>query len=152
MALFQGPPVWAGARRELLDFMMQRKINGGRHTDHLAGRHSIRTNQCPSPPSPHPIFFTGRMPFLPPSQQHQSTKGNKYSNNNEQEMLRWDHSPAVGQTWDVTVPDTYAESYTGSTATKPGAAAQKTAQNKINKCANWPALTFSMVGGEVSRV
>ena len=25
--------------------------------------------------------------------------------------------------WDVTVPDTYAESHTGNTATKPGAAA-----------------------------
>ena len=35
--------------------------------------------------------------------------------------------------WDVTVPDTYAESHVGSTATKPGAAAQKTAQNKIVK-------------------
>ena len=35
--------------------------------------------------------------------------------------------------WDVTVPDTYAESHIGNTATKPGAAAQKTAQNKINK-------------------
>ena len=35
--------------------------------------------------------------------------------------------------WDVTAPDTYAESHIGSTATKPGAAAQKTAQNKIDK-------------------
>jgi len=35
--------------------------------------------------------------------------------------------------WDVTVPDTYAESHIGSTATKPEAAAQKTAQNKIDK-------------------
>jgi len=50
-ALFLGPPGWAGARRELLDFMVHRKINRGRHTDHLAGRHSIRTNQCPPPPS-----------------------------------------------------------------------------------------------------
>jgi len=31
------------------------------------------------------------------------------------------------------VPDTYAESHIGSTATKPGAAAHKTAQNKIDK-------------------
>jgi len=29
--------------------------------------------------------------------------------------------------WDVKVPDTYAESHMGSTATKPGAAAYKTA-------------------------
>jgi len=52
-ALFPGPPGWAGARTELLDFMVQGKINRGRHTDHPAGRHSIRTNQCPPPPSRH---------------------------------------------------------------------------------------------------
>ena len=74
MALFPGPPGWAGARGELLDFMVQGKINRGRHTDHPAGRHSIRTNQCPPPLSPH-IFFTDWMPFLPPNQQHQSTEG-----------------------------------------------------------------------------
>jgi len=73
-ALFLGSPGWASARRKLLDFMVQGKINRGRHTDHLAGRHSIRTNQCPPPSSPH--FFTGRMPFLPPDQQCQSTEGN----------------------------------------------------------------------------
>ena len=32
MALFTGPPRWASARRELLDFMVQGKINRGRHT------------------------------------------------------------------------------------------------------------------------
>jgi len=31
--------------------MVQGKINRGRHTDHLAGCHSIWTNQCPPPPS-----------------------------------------------------------------------------------------------------
>jgi len=40
-AVFLGLSGWAGARRELLDFMVQGKINRGRHTDHLAGRHSI---------------------------------------------------------------------------------------------------------------
>jgi len=35
--------------------MVQGKINRGRHTDHLAGSHSIQTNQCPPPPSP--IFY-----------------------------------------------------------------------------------------------
>jgi len=33
--------------------MMQGQINRGRHTDHPAGCHSIRTNQCPPPPTPH---------------------------------------------------------------------------------------------------
>jgi len=51
----------------------QGEINRGRHTHHPAGRHSIRANQCPPPPSP---IFTGRMPFLPPNQQCQSTEGN----------------------------------------------------------------------------
>jgi len=50
-ALFPGPPGWAGARRELLDSVVQGKIDRGRHTDHLDGRHSIRTNQCPPPAS-----------------------------------------------------------------------------------------------------
>jgi len=59
--LFSGTmPAWAGARRELLDFMMQGKINRGRDTDHPDGRHSIRTNQCPPPPSPIPHHGNNR--------------------------------------------------------------------------------------------
>jgi len=65
-ALFPGPPGWAGARRELLDFMVQGKINRGRNTDHSAGRHSIRTNQCPPPPSP-PYFLRAGCPSCRPT-------------------------------------------------------------------------------------
>ena len=36
-------------------FMVQVKINRGKHTDPPAGRNSIWTNQCPPPPSP--IFY-----------------------------------------------------------------------------------------------
>jgi len=36
--------------------MVQGKINRGRQTDHPAGHHSIRTNQCPPPPSPQEIW------------------------------------------------------------------------------------------------
>jgi len=40
---------WAGARRNLLlEFMVQGKTNSGRHTDHLAGRRCIWTNQRPT--------------------------------------------------------------------------------------------------------
>jgi len=46
-------------------------------------------------------------------------------------LLPWARGKPMA--WEVTVPDTYAESHIGSTATKPGAAAQKTAQNKIDK-------------------
>jgi len=52
-ALFPEPPGWAGARKELLNFMVQGKINRSRYyTDNPAGRHSVQTNQCPPPPSP----------------------------------------------------------------------------------------------------
>ena len=43
-ALFPGLPGWAGARIELLDFMVQGKTNRCRHADHTAGHHSIQTN------------------------------------------------------------------------------------------------------------
>jgi len=66
-ALFLGPSGWAGARRELIDFMVQLNINRGRHTDHPAGRHSIRTNQCPSPPSPHFFYRSDALPAAQPT-------------------------------------------------------------------------------------
>jgi len=52
---------------------MQGKVNRGRHTNHPAGRHSVRTNQCPPPPSP--IFYRPDA-LLPPNQQCQNTEGN----------------------------------------------------------------------------
>jgi len=60
-----GPPGWAGARREVVDFVVQGKINRGRHTDHPAGRHSIRTNQCLPPPYPH--FLPAGFPSCRPT-------------------------------------------------------------------------------------
>jgi len=42
-SLFPGPPGWAVARRELLDFMVQGKINRGRHT---STRHRASTSTC----------------------------------------------------------------------------------------------------------
>jgi len=64
-ALFPGPSGWAGAKRELLDFMVQGKINRGRHTDHPAVRHSIWTNKCPPPPSP--LFLQAGCPSCHPT-------------------------------------------------------------------------------------
>jgi len=74
-ALFPGPPGWAGARRELLDFMLQGKINRSRHTDHTAGRHSITSAYLHHPP----IFY--RPDALPATQptvsKHWRQKNNK---------------------------------------------------------------------------
>jgi len=69
---FLGAPGWAGARRELLDFMVQGRLTG-RHTDHLAGCHSIWTTSGAPQYLP---FFKGQMPFLLPNQQCQSTESN----------------------------------------------------------------------------
>jgi len=67
MALFPGPPGWAGARRELLDFMVQGEINRGRHTDHPAGRHSSGTSQCPPAPSTHIFCGPDALPAAQPT-------------------------------------------------------------------------------------
>jgi len=64
-AIFPRPPGWASARRELLDFMVQGKINRGRHTNHPAVRHSIPTNQCQPPSSPN--FLQARCPSCHPT-------------------------------------------------------------------------------------
>jgi len=64
---FLRPPRWPSARRELLDFMVQGEINRGRHTDHPAGCHSIRTNQCPPPPSPHIFYRPDALPTAQPT-------------------------------------------------------------------------------------
>jgi len=64
-APFPEPSGWDGARRELLDFMVQGKINRGKNTDHPARHHSIRTNQCPSSPSP--IFLRAGCPSCRPT-------------------------------------------------------------------------------------
>jgi len=58
----------------LLDFYGAGEDNGGRGTDSLGGRHPNRTNGAPTPTTPL-RFFTGRMPFLQPNQQRQSTEG-----------------------------------------------------------------------------
>jgi len=60
--LSPGPPGWAGARRELLDFRVQGKINRGRHTDHPARRHSTGLT---SAHLQHPHIFFYRPDALP---------------------------------------------------------------------------------------
>jgi len=47
------------------DFIVQGKINRDSHIDHPAGCHSIRTNECPPPPSP--IFLQAGCPFCHPT-------------------------------------------------------------------------------------
>jgi len=69
---FSGTIRVSWCQKRTYGFYCAREDYRGRHTDHPAGRHSVRTNQCPAQSPP---FFTGRMPFLPPNQQCQSTEG-----------------------------------------------------------------------------
>jgi len=71
MALFPGSPGEPVPEQNFWTLWRKGRLYGGWHIDHLAGRYSIRTKQCPPPPSAN--FFTGRMPFLPPNQQCQSS-------------------------------------------------------------------------------
>jgi len=49
-------------------------------------------------------------------------------------------------TWDVTVPDTFAESHLGNTAREPGAAANKASAAKISNMVHCPPLTLQTPG------
>jgi len=78
---FPWPPGWAGARRKLLDFMVQGKIGRGRHTNHPAGRHSIRTNQCLPPSSS--IFLQVGCSSCHPTNSIKALKGISTTKNKE---------------------------------------------------------------------
>ena len=77
IGLFLGPPRWASARRELMDFVVQGKINRGRHTGNPAGRHSMRTNHCPPPPFPH--FLQAGCPSCRPTNSLKALKAPSFS-------------------------------------------------------------------------
>ena len=76
---FQGLPGWAGTRKVTnLDFTEARDSEWQWHqVDHMQVCTSLQTeNHASTPPL---SFFKGRMPFLPPNQQHQSTEAHQIS-------------------------------------------------------------------------
>ena len=74
MALGPGLPGWAGTN---LDFTEARDSEWQWHQlGHMQVCTSFQTDNLASTP---PLkFFTGRMPFLPPNQQRQSTEGTSW--------------------------------------------------------------------------
>ena len=68
MALCPGPPGWAGTRKvkPIWILLKQKTVMG-----HMQVCTSLQSDNHTPPLS----FFTGRMPFLPPNQQRQSTEG-----------------------------------------------------------------------------
>jgi len=70
-----GLPGWAGTRKVKtnLDFTEARDM-GGSDISWAVCKSAPRSRQI-TMPAPHHSVFTGRTPFLPPNQQHQSTEG-----------------------------------------------------------------------------
>jgi len=51
-ALFRDHPGEPVPEKNFWTLCCKGRLTRGRHTNHLAGCHSIQTNQCPPPPSP----------------------------------------------------------------------------------------------------
>jgi len=76
-ALFPGLPRWAGTRKAkpIWVLLKQETVSGSGISWNIC-KSAPRSRQITTPAPHHSIFFTGRMPFLPPNQQRQSTEGN----------------------------------------------------------------------------
>ena len=75
-APFPGLPRWAVTRKvkPILILLKQETVSGS-GISWVICKSAARSRQITTP-APHHSFFTGRMPFLPPNQQRQSTEGN----------------------------------------------------------------------------
>ena len=70
---FPGLPRWAGTRKvkPIWILLKQETVSGSGISWNIC-KSAPRSRQITTP-APHHSVFTGRMPFLPPNQQHQST-------------------------------------------------------------------------------
>jgi len=76
MALFPGLPRWAGTRKvKPVGILRKQETVSGSGISWAISKSTTCSRQI-TMPAPHHSVFTGRMPFLPPNQQRQSTEGN----------------------------------------------------------------------------
>ena len=76
MALFPGLPGWAGTRKlKPIWISLKQETMSGSGISWAICKSVPRSRQITMPVPHHSVFFTGRMPFLPPNQQRQSTEG-----------------------------------------------------------------------------
>jgi len=86
-ALFPGLPRWAGTRKvEPIWILLQQETVSGSGISWARCKSAPHSRQITMPAPHSSVFFTGRMPFLPPNQQHQSTEGM------DKEQLLWHYS------------------------------------------------------------
>jgi len=75
MALFPGLPRWADTRKvKPIWILVEQETMSGNGISWAICKSAPCCRQTTTP-APHHSFFTGRMPFLPPNQQRQSTEG-----------------------------------------------------------------------------
>ena len=84
----KGKPIW---------ILLKQQTLSGSGISWAVCKFAPRSRQITTP-APHHSFFTGRMPFLPPNQQRQSTEGNlaeKYSNNYRDKEILEHYRPRI---------------------------------------------------------
>jgi len=75
MALCPGLPGWASTRKvKPIWILLKQETVSGSGISWAICKSAPCSRQIATP-APHRSIFTGRMPFLPPNQQHQSTEG-----------------------------------------------------------------------------
>ena len=76
--LFPGLPGWAGTRKvKPIRILLKQETVSSSGISWAICKSAPRSRQITTP-APHHSVFTGRMPFLPPSQQRQSTEGTAF--------------------------------------------------------------------------
>ena len=77
-ALFPGLPRWATTRKvKPIWILLKQETVSGSGISWSICKSAPHTRQITTPAPHHSVFFTGRMPFLSPNQQRQSTEGNQ---------------------------------------------------------------------------
>ena len=90
---FLGLPRWAGTRKvKPIWILLKQETVSGSGISCAICKSASRSRQITIPVPHHSSFFTGRMPFLPPNQQCQSTEGK--STNGSLLLGLWLMSPA----------------------------------------------------------
>ena len=75
-ALCPGLPGWAGTRKaKPIWILLNQQTVSGIGISWAICKSAPCSRQITTPTPHHSVFFTGRMPFLPPNQQRQSTEG-----------------------------------------------------------------------------
>ena len=106
-ALFPGLPGWAGTRKaKPIWILLKQETVSGSGISWAICKSASRSRQITMPVLRHSKFFTGRMPFLPPNQQRQSTEGRLADKYNQSASLvdtsvLWSLYVCLSQLWAV---------------------------------------------------